>query len=111
MAQQNRYLAATLMLALAVGCTAAPTCPDVDPNIDFSPVQRACASTSNICGECVCSLVRVFAPALSAGGVTYNAATPEAFPLDQASSIIRACSEQSLVSMLMAGVNVTGEGL
>jgi hypothetical protein len=62
---------------------------------------------SNVCTTCVCSVLSTFAPALAAGGVTFNAAAPESFPLAQAAGIMRACAEEYLVAMLMAGVNVS----
>jgi hypothetical protein len=60
-----------------------------------------------ICTTCVCALVSAFAPALAAGGVTFDAAAPEAFPLAQAAGIVRSCAEEYLVAMMMAGVDVS----
>jgi hypothetical protein len=55
----------------------------------------------------VCALVSAFAPALAAGGVTYDAAAPEAFLLARAAGIVRSCAEEYLVAMMMAGVDVS----
>eukprot|EP00878_Enallax_costatus_P035261 GHUV01039275.1.p1 GENE.GHUV01039275.1~~GHUV01039275.1.p1 ORF type:complete len:144 (+),score=41.46 GHUV01039275.1:104-535(+) len=61
----------------------------------------------SVCSTCICALVDVFTPALVAGGVEVNTTDPSTFPLDKSAEIIRQCSEQYLVSMLMANVNVT----
>lgn len=42
-----------------------------------------------------------------AGGITFEPQDPSSFPLEQTTNIIRACSEQYIVSMLMANINVT----
>lgn len=65
------------------------------------------SDTKSICNSCTCALVDVYRPALVAGGVTFNPNDPSTFPLDKVAGIIRACSEQYVVSMLMANINVT----
>ncbi|KAF6252769.1 hypothetical protein COO60DRAFT_1463523 [Scenedesmus sp. NREL 46B-D3] len=72
--------------------------------IKITPAE---AAASSVCNTCVCALVSTFAPALAAGGVTFDAAAPESFPLAQAAGIVRSCAEEYLVAMMTAGVNVT----
>lgn len=55
----------------------------------------------------MCALVGAFAPALAAGGIKFDAAAPESFPLAQAAGVLRSCAEESIVAMMMAGVNVS----
>jgi hypothetical protein len=51
-------------------------------------------------------LVDVYRPALIAGGITFDPEDPTSFPLEASANILRACSEQYIVSMLMANVDV-----
>lgn len=61
---------------------------------------------ASICGACTCALVDVYRPALVAGGITFDPEDPTTFPLEATANILRACSEQYIVSMLMANVDV-----
>jgi hypothetical protein len=52
-------------------------------------------------------LVTAFNPALRAGGITFNPRVPTSLALDRTASVIRACAESYLASMLVANVDVT----
>ncbi|WIA10939.1 hypothetical protein OEZ85_011103 [Tetradesmus obliquus] len=98
-----------LLQAGAAAGAAGATCP-VDPSktvLDFSKVSNDCAAQANVCTTCVCALVGAFAPALAAGGIKFDAAAPESFPLAQAAGVLRSCAEEYIVAMMMAGVNVS----
>uniref|UniRef100_A0A383VJL6 Uncharacterized protein n=1 Tax=Tetradesmus obliquus TaxID=3088 RepID=A0A383VJL6_TETOB len=98
-----------LLQAGAAEGAAGATCP-VDPSktvLDFSKVSNDCAAQANVCTTCVCALVGAFAPALAAGGIKFDAAAPESFPLAQAAGVLRSCAEDYIVAMMMAGVNVS----
>lgn len=65
------------------------------------------SDAKTVCSACTCALVEVFTPALRAGGVAFDPQDPAALPLERAAGIIRACSEQFVVSMMMANINMT----
>jgi hypothetical protein len=72
----------------------------------------AVASSTTLCSTCICSLVEAYTPALRAAGIKVDTANPASFPIQQAAGIIASCSEQYIVTMLAAGVEVSAlEGL
>jgi len=63
-------------------------------------------TNSTACSTCVCALLTAFSPALRAAGISYDATTPKSFPLDKASAVLRACTEQYLVAMMQADIEL-----
>lgn len=90
------------------------TCPikAADTEVDFSPIAAACVpGAEGFCSSCVCSLVEVYMPAFKAAGLSIDP-TSQTFPIEQATSIIEACTAEYFVPMTSAGVNVSSlEGL
>lgn len=77
--------------------------------LDLRDVAAACkAGTPQqaLCQQCVCELVDAFAPALTASGVTAQAASQAGASRDAATAAITACLSSVLPAFQRAGVNL-----
>lgn len=63
---------------------------------------------ATFCADCICSLVEVYLPAFRAANITVEPNNPQSFPIDEATQVIAACTQQYFVSMMLANVNTTG---